>query len=87
MQVFSTISIASMGVPAMHVMTTTFPQARIENHDADDFPLLLSHHFDESTAQASRSSQVASTAMEGWNVGDYNLVADVESRTATTLDE
>lgn len=25
--------------------------------------------------------------MEGWNVGDYNLVADVESSTATTLDE
>lgn len=87
MQVFPTISIASMGVHAMHVMTTTFPQARIESHDADDFPLQLSHHFDESTAYSSRSSQVASTAMEGWNVGDCNLVADVESSKATTLDE
>jgi hypothetical protein len=87
MQVFSTINISSMGVPAMHVMTTTFPQARIESHDADDFPLQLNHHFDESTSHSSRSSQVASAAMEGWNVGDYNLVADVESRTATTLDD
>ncbi|KAM5515000.1 hypothetical protein FOXYSP1_05967 [Fusarium oxysporum f. sp. phaseoli] len=47
----------------------------------------LNHHFDESTSHSSRSSQVASAAMEGWNVGDYNLVADVESRTATTLDD